>query len=90
MLSQCPGDRFAAKRAIIYLRNIVDIENFTILRKIERCERVVKKEMIPNLAEILNRLEKEIEIEIILSVVESNLKDLKYLKNGRIKIMKTL
>ena len=67
----------------------LDIDT-SILSKIERNERVATKEMIPILAEILERPEKEIEIEFIQSVVESNLGDLKYLKDGLKEILKTL
>lgn len=67
----------------------LDIDT-SILSKIERNERVATKEMIPIFAEILNRPEKEIEIEFIQSVIESNLGDLKYLKEGLNEILKTL
>lgn len=67
----------------------LDIDT-SILSKIERNERVATKEMIPILAEILGRPEKEIEIEFIQSVVESNLGELKYLKDGLKEILKTL
>jgi hypothetical protein len=46
--------------------------------------------MIPILSKILERPEKEIEIEFIQSVIESNLGDLKYLKDGLKEIFKTL
>lgn len=62
----------------------------SILSKIERNERVATKEMIPILAEILDRPEKEIEIEFVQSVIESNLGELKYLKDGLKEILKTL
>ncbi len=67
----------------------LDIDT-SILSKIERNERIATKEMIPILAEILERPEKEIEIEFIQSVIESNLGDLKYLKDGLKVILKTL
>ncbi len=67
----------------------LDIDT-SILSKIERNERAATKEMIPILAETLERPEKEIEIEFIQSVVESNLGDLKYLKDGLKEILKTL
>jgi len=67
----------------------LDIDT-SILSKIERNERVATKEMIPILVETLERPEKEIEIEFIQSVVESNLGDLKYLKDGLKEILKTL
>ena len=67
----------------------LDIDT-SILSKIERNERVATKEMIPILAEILGRPEKEIGIEFIQSVVESNLGELKYLKDGLKEILKTL
>ncbi|HEY5511486.1 MAG TPA: helix-turn-helix transcriptional regulator [Prolixibacteraceae bacterium] len=67
----------------------LDIDT-SILSKIERNERVATKEMIPILAEILERPEKEIEIEFIQSVIENNLGDLKYLKDGLQETLKTL
>ena len=67
----------------------LDIDT-SILSKIERNERVATKEMIPILAEILERPEKEIEIEFIQSVIESNLGDLNFLKDGLEDILKTL
>lgn len=67
----------------------LDIDT-SILSKIERNERVATKEMIPILAEILEKPEKEIEIEFIQSVVENNPGDLKYLKDGLKEILKTL
>ena len=67
----------------------LDIDT-SILSKIERNERVATKEMIPIFAEILERPEKEIEIEFIQSVIENNLGDLKYLKDGLQETLKTL
>ena len=67
----------------------LDIDT-SILSKIERNERVATKEMIPILAEILERPEKEIEIEFIQSVIENNLGNLKYLKDGLQETLKTL
>jgi transcriptional regulator with XRE-family HTH domain len=67
----------------------LDIDT-SILSKIERNERVATKEMIPILAEILDKPEKEIEIEFIQSVIESSLGNLKYLKDGLTEILKTL
>jgi transcriptional regulator with XRE-family HTH domain len=67
----------------------LDIDT-SILSKIERNERTATKEMIPILSKILERPEKEIEIEFIQSVVENNLGDLKYLKDGLKEILKTL
>jgi transcriptional regulator with XRE-family HTH domain len=67
----------------------LDIDT-SILSKIERNDRVATKEMIPILAEILDRPEKEIEIEFVQSVIESNLGELKYLKDGLKEILKTL
>ena len=67
----------------------LDIDT-SILSKIERNERVATKEMIPILAEILEKSEKEIEIEFIQSVIDSNLGDLKYLKDGLKEKLKTL
>lgn len=65
----------------------LDIDT-SILSKIERNERVATKEMIPILAEILDRPEKE--IEFIQSIIESNLGNLKYLKDGLKETLKTL
>ena len=59
----------------------LDIDT-SILSKIERNERVATKEMIPILSEVLEIPEKEVEIEFIQSVIESNLGELKYLKDG--------
>jgi transcriptional regulator with XRE-family HTH domain len=67
----------------------LDIDT-SILSKIERNERTATKEMIPIISKILERPEKEIEIEFIQSVIESNLGDLKYLKDGLKEILKTL
>jgi len=67
----------------------LDIDT-SILSKIERNERTATKEMIPILSKILERPEKEIEIEFIQSVIGSNLGDLKYLKDGLKVILKTL
>ena len=67
----------------------LDIDT-SILSKIERNERVATKEMIPILSEVLEIPEKEVEIEFIQSVIESNLGDLKYLKDGLKEILKTL
>ncbi len=67
----------------------LDIDT-SILSKIERNERVATKEMIPILSDILERPEKEIEIEFIQSVIESNLGELKYLKDGLKKTLNTL
>jgi transcriptional regulator with XRE-family HTH domain len=67
----------------------LDIDT-SILSKIERNERTATKEMIPILSKILERPEKEIEIEFIQSVIENNLGDLKYLKDGLKEILKTL
>lgn len=67
----------------------LDIDT-SILSKIERNERTATKEMIPILSKILERPEKEIEIEFIQSVVGNNLGDLKYLKDGLKEILKTL
>lgn len=67
----------------------LDIDT-SILSKIERGERTATKEMIPILSNILEKPEKEIEIVFIQSVIESNLGDLKYLKDALQKILKTL
>ncbi len=67
----------------------LDIDT-SILSKIERNERIATKEMIPILSEILEISEKEIEIEFIQSVIESNLGELKYLKDGLEKTLNTL
>lgn len=67
----------------------LDIDT-SILSKIERNERTATKEMIPILSKILRRPEKEIEVEFIQSIIESNLGDLKYLKDGLKEILKAL
>lgn len=67
----------------------LDIDT-SILSKIERNERTATKDMIPILSKVLDRPEKEIEIEFIKSLVEVNLGDLKYLKEGLKEILKTL
>jgi len=67
----------------------LDIDT-SILSKIERNERVATKEMIPILSEVLEIPEKEVEIEFIQSVIESNLGELKYLKDGLEKTLKAL
>ena len=67
----------------------LDIDT-SILSKIERNERTAKKGMIPILSNILEKPEKELEIEFIQAVIENNLGDLKYLKDGLKEILKTL
>lgn len=67
----------------------LDIDT-SILSKIERNERTATKEMIPILSETLDKPEKEIEIQFIKSLVESELGDLKYLKQGLSEILKSL
>lgn len=67
----------------------LDIDT-SILSKIERNERTATKEMIPILSETLDKPKKEIEIQFIKSLVESELGDLKYLKQGLSEILKSL
>lgn len=67
----------------------LDIDT-SILSKIERNERTATKGMIPILSNILEKPEKELEIEFIQAVIENNLGDLKYLKDGLKEILKTL
>jgi len=67
----------------------LDIDT-SILSKIERNERTATKEMIPILSQTLERPEKEIEIQFIKSLIETEIGDLKYLKQGLSEIIKTL
>lgn len=78
-----------------YLRNIreakqlplrkvaaaLDIDT-SILSKIERNERQAKTEMIPIIAKILEKTEKEIQIEYIKSLILTELGELSYLEDG--------
>jgi len=59
----------------------LDIDT-SILSKIERNERRATTEMLPLLAETLEKSEKEIQIEYIKSLVLTELGELKYLKDG--------
>lgn len=59
----------------------LDIDT-SILSKIERNERRATTEMLPLLAESLEKSEKEIQIEYIKSLVLTELGELKYLKDG--------
>ena len=79
----------------IYLRNIreekqlplrkvaaaLDIDT-SILSKIERNERRATTDMIPIIAEILEKTEKEIQVEYIKSLILSELGELSYLEDG--------
>ena len=67
----------------------LDIDT-SILSKIERNERTATKEMIPVFSQTLDKPEKEIEIQFIKSLVESELGELKYLKQGLSEIIKSL
>ena len=67
----------------------LDIDT-SILSKIERNERRATTEMIPILAETLEKTEKDIEIQFIQSAIITDLGKLNYLKDGLIEILKTL
>ena len=67
----------------------LDIDT-SILSKIERNERRATIEMIPILAGTLDKAEKEIEIQFILSAIITDLGELNYLKDGLKEILKTL
>ena len=67
----------------------LDIDT-SILSKIERNERRATTEMIPILAETLNKSEKEIEIQFIKSSIITDLGELNYLKDGLKEILKIL
>ncbi len=67
----------------------LDIDT-SILSKIERNERRATTEMIPILAERLDKAEKEIEIQFIQSAIITDLGGLNYLKDGLKEILKTL
>jgi len=67
----------------------LDIDT-SILSKIERNERRATIEMIPILAESLDKSKKEIELQFIQSAVITDLGELKYLKEGLKEIIKTL
>jgi len=67
----------------------LDIDT-SILSKIERNERRATIKMIPILAESLKKLEKEIEIKFIQSIILTDLGELKYLKDGLNETLKTL
>jgi len=67
----------------------LDIDT-SILSKIERNERRATTEMIPILAESLEKSEEEIEMQFIQSAIITDLGELKHLKNGLKEILKTL
>ena len=67
----------------------LDIDT-SILSKIERNERRATIEMIPILAEFLDKVEKEVELQFIKSAVITDLGELKCLKDGLKEIIKTL
>ena len=67
----------------------LDIDT-SILSKIERNERRATTEMIPILAETLDKAEKEIEIQFIQSAIITDLGELNYLKDGLKEILKTI
>jgi len=68
---------------------VLDIDT-SILSKIERNERRATIDMIPILADSLDKTEKEVELEFIQSAVITDLGELTYLKDGLKKIIKTL
>ena len=59
----------------------LDIDT-SVLSKIERNERKPTSEMIPVLAETLDKTEKEIQVTYIKFLILNDLGDLKYLKEG--------
>lgn len=67
----------------------LDIDT-SILSKIERNERRATIDMIPILADSLDKTEKEVELEFIQSAVITDLGELTHLKDGLKKIIKTL
>lgn len=67
----------------------LDIDT-SILSKIERNERRATIDMIPILADSLDKTEKEVELEFIQSAVITDLGELTYLKDGLKNIIKTL
>jgi transcriptional regulator with XRE-family HTH domain len=67
----------------------LDIDT-SILSKIERNERRATIEMIPILAESLDKDEKEVELQFIQTAVITDLGELKHLKDGLKEILKTL
>lgn len=67
----------------------LDIDT-SILSKIERNERRATIDMIPILADSLDKTEKEVELEFIQSAVITDLGVLTHLKDGLKKIIKTL
>ena len=67
----------------------LDIDT-SILSKIERNERRATTEMIPILAETLDKAEKEIEIQFIQSAIITDLGELNYLKDGLKEILKNI
>lgn len=67
----------------------LDIDT-SILSKIERNERRATTDMIPILADSLDKTEKEVELQFIQSAIITDLGELKHLKDGLKKIIKTL
>lgn len=67
----------------------LDIDT-SILSKIERNERRATIDMIPILADSLDKTEKEVELEFIQSAIITDLGELIHLKDGLKKIIKTL
>lgn len=67
----------------------LDIDT-SILSKIERNERRATTDMIPILADSLEKSEKEIELQFIQSAISTDLGELKHLKEGLKEILKTL
>jgi len=67
----------------------LDIDT-SIMSKIERNERRATKEMIPIIAEILGKPEKEVEMQYIQAAITTDFEGLKYLKEGLTEIIKSL
>ena len=67
----------------------LDIDT-SLLSKIERNERRATTEMIPILSNILDKQEKEIQIEFIKSMILTELGELEYLKIGLKETIKSI
>ncbi|MDA3904606.1 MAG: helix-turn-helix transcriptional regulator [Bacteroidales bacterium] len=67
----------------------LDIDT-SILSKIERNERQATTEMIPILAESLEKSVRDIEMQFIHSAIITDLGELKYLKDGLKELLKTI
>jgi len=68
---------------------VLDIDT-SILSKIERNERRATSEMIPLLAEILEKPEKEIQIQFIKYSILNDLGELAFLKDGLNETLKSI